>query len=93
MAELSSEDRQRVAKGLANYWSMLWEVVSVSSDELLAAVNATDTWIDSNQSGYNQALPLAARDNLTTVQKTLMFCAVALARVSITFLRRVFGEV
>ena len=36
---------------------------------------------------------LEARNNLTLIQKTLLFCAVALARVSINLLRAVFSEV
>ena len=93
MAELSSEDRERVFRGIMRWWSSEREPIAVSKSELLAAVNATDTWIDGNQAGYNSALPQAARDNLTTGQKTLLFCAVALARVSIAFLRKVVGEV
>jgi hypothetical protein len=93
MAELSTEDRERVTRGLMSYWSSLRNSVLLSVQDLQAAVNATDTWIDTNQTSYNTSLPQAARDNLTQAQKTLMFCAVALARVSINFLKRVFGEV
>ena len=94
MAELSTEDRARIWRGLMRYWSNLREAVAgLTKAELQAAVDATDVWIDANQVGYNAALPEAARTNLTTAQKTLLFCAVAMARVSIPFLRRVFGEV
>ena len=93
MAELSTEDRERIWRGLMRWWSNLREPVALSKADLQAAVNATDTWIDTNQTGYNQALPQAARDNLTQEQKTLLFCAVALARVSLMLLRRIFGEV
>jgi len=75
------------------YWSSIWEGVAVDKSELLAAVVATDTWIDNNQAGYNTALPSAFRDNATAAQKTLLFCAVAAARVSIAFARKLFGEV
>lgn len=91
---LSTEDRQKVATGLQRHWSQVWETVAdCSSDEILAAVVATDTWIDNNQASYNNALPDAAKNNLTAAQKTVLFCAVALARVSLGFLRRVFGRV
>ena len=90
---LTTEDRQKVSNGLQRSWSQTWEAVGISSDELLAAVVATDTWIENNQTGFNTALPDAARTNLTQSQKTVLFCAVALARVSLAFLRRVFGEV
>lgn len=94
MAELSTEDRQRVWRGLMRWWSKLWEPVAVlSKSELLAAVNATDTWINDNQAAYKQSLSQTARDNLTAAQMTLLFCGVALARVSIDFLRQIFGEV
>ena len=93
MATLSTEDRERITRGLMSYWSSLWEGVDVSMQDLQAAVNATDDWIESNQASYNTALPSAAQSGLTLVQKTLMFCAVALARVSISFLRRVFGGI
>ena len=90
---LTSEEQQKVTNGLMRAWSQIWEAVGVSSGELLAAVAATDGWIEDNQASYNTALPDAARNSLTLAQKTLMFCAVSCARVSLTFLRRVFGEV
>lgn len=93
MAQLSAADRQRVWRGMMRYWSGLSEAVDLSKSDLQAAVNATDTWIDDNQVSFNTALPQAAKDNLTPVQKTLLFCAVALARVDISTLRKVFGEV
>lgn len=93
MAELPTADRQRIWRGLMRWWSSVWEVMALSTSELLAAVNATDAWIDANQASFNSALPQAARDNLTAAQKTLLFCAVALARVDIPTLRRLFGEV
>lgn len=84
MAELNTTDRQRIWRGLMRYWSNLREICGVSKTELLAAVNSTDTWIDDNQLSYNQALPSAAQSGLTATQKTLLFCAVALMRVSPT---------
>ncbi|NIV29465.1 MAG: hypothetical protein GWN58_08130 [Anaerolineae bacterium] len=94
MAQLSAEDRERIQRGLMRYWSGLFESLGdLTKQELLAAVNATDTWIDDNQVSYNTALPEPAKTELTQDQKTLMFCAVALMRVSLPFLRQVFGEV
>ena len=93
MAELPSEDRARIWRGLQRHWSNDREPVGVSKDELRAAIDAADTWINDNQAGFNASLPTAARDNLTQAQKTLLFCAVALARVNIPFLRKILGEV
>lgn len=93
MATLPTEDRQRIWRGLMRWWSNNFEEQSWSKTELQAAVDATDTWIDSNQASYNSALPQPFRGNATEAQKTILFCAVALARIGITFLRRLFGEV
>ena len=76
MAELSTGDRQRIWRGLMRYWSDAFEAVGLSKVELQAAVDATDTWIDDNQSSYNSALPSAAQSGLTAEQKILLFCAV-----------------
>jgi len=76
------------------WWSNLREALGdLSKADLQAAVSATDAWIDDNQVSYNNTLPEAARTELTQSQKTLLFCSVALARVNIPILRRVFGEV
>jgi len=94
MAELTTADRLRIWRGLMRYWSNLREVVALSKDDLLAAVVATDSWIDDNAAAYNAALPVVARNNLTAIQKTLIFCAVAMMRVSpglATLLRRALG--
>jgi len=93
VATLSDLDRKRITVGLMRYWSSIWEVVGVSSTDLRAAIDATDGWIDDNQISFNNALPNPAKSNLTLAQKTLLFCSVALARVSIPFLKKVLGEV
>lgn len=93
MAYLSEQDRRRVWRGLMRHISKAREPIAVSKAELMAAVEATDAWIDDNQGAYNLALPFEARTGLTTGFKTLMFCAAALMRVDIAFLRQVLGEV
>jgi hypothetical protein len=94
MAELPDETRQQIWRGLMRWWSQEREEIGdVSKSDLKDAVDATDEWIDDNQASYNAALPETARTNLTQAQKALMFCAVALARVSVAFLRSVFKGV
>jgi len=93
MADLTTTQRQKIWRGLMRFWSQNWTKVALSKSDLLAAVNATDAWIDDNAASYNAALPAAAQSGLTAAQKTLVFCAVALCRVSEGTLRRVFGEV
>lgn len=94
MATLSEQDRQRIWRGLMRYWSNLRvPISSLNKNELRNAVDATDNWIESNQGSFNNALPEPAKSNLSQAQKTLLFCVVALARISIPFLRKVLGEV
>jgi len=93
MAPLPDADRQRIRRGLSRWWSNRREAMNLSRADLAAAIVATDTWIDNNQASYNNALPVAARTNLTAIQKTLLFCSVALMRVSVDLLRAVFSEV
>ncbi len=45
-----------------------------------AAASATDTWIADNQAAFNAALPEPFKSSATAVQKTLLFCYVAVAR-------------
>lgn len=90
---LTSDEQQKVTNGLMRAWSRIWDTVAISKADLLAAVVATDGWIEDNQASFNASLPDAARNSLALEQKTLMFCAVSCARVSMAFLRRVFGEV
>ena len=94
MTTLSTEDRARIWRGLQRYWSRLREPLVLSKSDLLAAVDAADAWIDDNAVSYNNALPAAAKDNLSATQKTLLFCAVALMRVDpglAVLLRRALG--
>jgi len=66
---------------------------NITKAQISAAVDATDQWIDDNQAAYNTALPAAFRNNATQAQKTVLFCAVALMRIGIDWLRGIFGEV
>ena len=93
MATLSTQDRQRISTGLQRANSVFGGVPGVLKSDLLAAVNATDDWIDTNAAAFNTALPVTFRNNASLTQKTILFCAVALARVSLAFLKQVFGEV
>jgi len=93
MTNLSDGEREQVWRGLMRYWSKIRQAMSLLKTDLRAAINATDDWIEDNQSSYNTALPQAARDNLTAGQKTVLFCAVAARRVSVEFAKLLFGEV
>ena len=95
MAELLTEDRQRIWRALMRYWSKIREGLGeFAKSDLYDAIGATDTWINDNQASYNNALPEPFKTEATAVQKTLLFCAVALMRVDpgiAALLRRALG--
>ena len=91
---LTPDERNKVWKGIMRWWSQRREATGgISKSDLFAAIEATDDWIDANQASFNQALPEAFRTGATQAMKTMLFCIIAIARVSIPFLREVFGEV
>ncbi len=59
------------------------EGCAFTKTDLRAAVDAADTWIDSNASSFNTALPVAFRTNASLAQKTLLLCYVAMRRAGI----------
>jgi hypothetical protein len=49
---------------------------TVTKDDLRAAVDATDDWVDANSSSFNSALPVAARTALSARQKAYLLAYV-----------------
>lgn len=90
MATLPEIDRLRIWRGLMRYLGFGWAGVK---DDLKAAVDATDVWVDANTASYNNALPVTFRDNATADQKSLLLVAVVMMRFNIELLKRIFGEV
>ena len=81
MASLSENDR------VAEWARWMRENTSptpFTKDDLRAAVDATDEWIDANAAAYNLALPLAIRTNLTAQQKARLFLQIARRRFEVT---------
>jgi len=78
MAEMSTEDRQRVWRALMRYWSNTWDSYPASKAELLATVNETDTWLENNRASYLSALTYDAE--FTGAQVALLFGITALLR-------------
>lgn len=52
------------------------ETVAVMKADVLAAINATDDWLEANAASFNAALPAAARTGLTSKQKARLLVAV-----------------
>lgn len=80
MAVLSDTDRWRVC---AQLMRSAIGPLSVTKADLRAAVDATDSWIDSNQASFNTALPAAFKNSASLTQKTLLFCYVAMRRAGL----------
>lgn len=83
MTVLADEDRRRVWAHLMRSWTSTLGSIPVTKIDLRAAVDATDTWIDTNQAAFNAALPQPFRGAATTPQKTLLFCYVAMRRAGL----------
>lgn len=95
MPTLSEADKQKVWRGFMRYLSRqdINDTVPENiKQDIKNAVDATDNWIDTNQVGFNTALPATFKDNASQEQKTLLFSAVALMRVSEDLLRQILGE-
>lgn len=82
MALLSDADRaalhaefQRTAENIL--------ALGVTKAELRAAVDAADSWIDSNAAAFNTALPQPARGAMSLKQKSLLLSYVVLRRAGV----------
>lgn len=80
MAALPDLDRNRIWR---YFMRRNTDACAFTKADMRAAVDATDSWIDTNASAFNSALPTAFRTNATQVQKTLLFCWVAMRRAGI----------
>ena len=80
MAALSENDRVEV---WADYMRRNVDAIGITKQDLRAALDATDQWIDDNASAYNTALPVAARTGLAARQKALLFMYVAAKRFGV----------
>jgi len=72
------------------FWSLLFCLMPWPKGDLLDAVLHTRDWIEANQANWNAGLPSSVKQGATPEQKTILFCAVALAMAGL--LGRVFGE-
>ncbi len=83
MAALPDADRIEITAKLQRLPQWLAIACGITKTDLKAAIDATDDWIDSYQTSFNNALPTAAKNNLNLTQKTLLFCYVAMKRAGI----------
>lgn len=73
MAVLSDTER-----GLANseWMTTNLQTCAITKVQLRAAIDAADQWREDNAASFNNALPAAARNNLTAKQKALLLVMV-----------------
>lgn len=84
MALLSANDRARGTRSVVRRIFVEADITAnLSGADIRAAFDATDDWIEANANAFNTALPLPARTTLTAGQKTVLFCAAALARAGL----------
>lgn len=76
MAALPDQERAGASGDWQADMSRRHENCSINRPALRAAVDAMDTWLDSNAAALNAAIPQPARANLTTSQKALMLTLV-----------------
>ena len=83
MAALSDADRAIAARNwIQKAFVEANATATFTFADIKAAIDATDTWIDSNQGSYNAALP-APFSTGTVAQKTLLFTYVSLRRAGL----------
>lgn len=84
MAELSEQDRAAVWADVMRQAALTIRldhpVSNITKPDLRAAVNALDTWLDSNAASANAALPQPARGSLSTEQKAALLMYVIARR-------------
>lgn len=89
MAVLSDPDRSQVWAQAMRERANFGGIPGITKQDLRAAVNAIDDWIESAQgaaapaTGFNAALPVAFRNAATLQQKTALFCFVAMRRAGL----------
>lgn len=84
MAVLGAPARAGIARKIQRAWSDLRESCAFTKAQLAAAVDAADTWADSNDAAYNTALPVAFRNGATAAQKSLLLMFVVARRAGFT---------
>ena len=84
MAVLADADRQIAARAwVKRAFVEAGATANMGHDVVKAAADATDTWIDDNQSSFNSVLPEPFKSTATLEQKTLLFCYVAMKRAGL----------
>lgn len=90
---LTQQEKDQLLRGLMRDMSRKGVSTSLLKSDIAAAIDSTDSWIESNQASFNSSLPSAAQSGLNATQKTYLFCLVALTRNGADTLKQVVGEI
>lgn len=80
MAVLADNERSLLHADLMSSCSRDRDLVGISKADLRAAIDAADAWAETNKTSFNNALPTAAKNNLTASQKARLLAFVILRR-------------
>lgn len=80
MAALVTQDRIDTWAEFMREISRVAEPIAINKIELRAALDAVDDWVETNKVSFNNALPAAAKANLTAGQKARLLAAVVSKR-------------
>jgi hypothetical protein len=83
MAVLPDQDRFECWQRSMELMSEIREGCTISKQDLRAAVNAIDTWVNDNAATMNAAIPQPARSALTQKQKARLFTLVVHRRYEV----------
>ena len=70
MAVLTDADRRTIWAAFMSEMSSRRDGHALSKNDLRAAVDAVDDWVDTNTASFNAAIPVAARTALNAKQKS-----------------------
>lgn len=85
MAELSDNDRDQVHREFeCEAFSKPRNPTALTRQQLRAAINAADTWVDENSASFNAALPSAVRSALSAKEKAQLLMFVIRRRYEVT---------
>jgi hypothetical protein len=84
MAVLSDNDRLELWAEVMRDLGSTGASVSIEKADLRAALDAADSWVDTNAASYNTALPQPARGALTARQKAHLLMYVIRRRFEVS---------
>jgi hypothetical protein len=91
MAQLSKTDRDRIWKGLIDWWNKQREAPTFSKQELSETIDLCDVWFDTNRPTMLAAMGVGFRGKATSSEVDVVLGAVLIARHDPELLRTMFG--